>query len=88
MRSSHQMRVIILGMLLTVAGSGVVQAKSPLHWVTFRRDKPAKERRVVLSEDDGPWLIFAASFAGEGAEAEATALIKELRERYRLPHVP
>lgn len=85
MRSSQQMRMFMLGLLLVVGSGEVLSAKTPLHWVTFRRNKAAAEKRMKLSEDDGPWLVFAASFAGEGAESEAKALIDELRERYRLP---
>jgi hypothetical protein len=39
---------------------------------------------LSLTQEDGPWLIVAASFSGEGAEQQATDLARELRERYRL----
>jgi hypothetical protein len=38
-----------------------------------------------LTEQNGPWLIMAASFNGEGGESEARALVQELRQRYNLP---
>ncbi len=38
-----------------------------------------------LTENDGPWLIMAASFTGELGEQEARALVSELRSRYNLP---
>jgi hypothetical protein len=38
----------------------------------------------ALAQDDGPWLIVAASFSGEGAQEQAQALAQELRSRYRL----
>jgi hypothetical protein len=37
-----------------------------------------------LREEHGPWLILAASFAGEGAEEQAHELVLELRKRYNL----
>jgi len=37
-----------------------------------------------LAQENGPWLIMAASFSGEGAEKQAADLARELRERYRL----
>jgi hypothetical protein len=38
-----------------------------------------------LTENNGPWLIMAASFTGELGEQEARALVNELRRRYNLP---
>lgn len=43
------------------------------------------DKTYLLTEDQGPWLIMAASFAGEGAERQAHALVLELRKRYKLP---
>jgi hypothetical protein len=39
----------------------------------------------TLTEQNGPWLIMASSFSGEGAETEARELALELRQRYNLP---
>jgi hypothetical protein len=38
-----------------------------------------------LAQENGPWLIVAASFSGAGAEDQAQALANELRSRYRFP---
>ncbi len=38
----------------------------------------------ALAQDNGPWLIVAASFSGNGAEEQAQALAQELRTRHRL----
>lgn len=43
------------------------------------------EKVYRLTENDGPWLIMAASFAGDGAEKQAQELVLELRKRYKLP---
>ena len=37
-----------------------------------------------ISEEHGPWLILATSFAGPGAERQAQQLVLELRKRYNL----
>jgi hypothetical protein len=37
-----------------------------------------------LTQQSGPWLIVAASFSGDGAEAQARELAYELRHRFRL----
>lgn len=39
---------------------------------------------LKLTENNGPWLIVAASFSGEGAEQQATNLATELRTQHRL----
>jgi hypothetical protein len=40
---------------------------------------------LALTQDNGPWLIVASSFSGDGAEKQAHALAEELRNRYRVP---
>lgn len=39
----------------------------------------------TLTADNGPWLIMAASFTGDGGEAEARELVSELRSKHNLP---
>ena len=39
----------------------------------------------TLTEKNGPWLVMAMSFNGEGGEVEARELVTELRTKYNLP---
>jgi hypothetical protein len=39
---------------------------------------------LALTQNNGPWLIVAASFSGPGAEKQARELADELRGQYRL----
>lgn len=39
----------------------------------------------TLTEENGPWLILAASFSGDEGEEQARDLVLELRQRYNLP---
>jgi hypothetical protein len=39
---------------------------------------------LELTQENGPWMIVAASFNGEGAQQQAQALVDELRTKYRL----
>jgi hypothetical protein len=41
-------------------------------------------QKYGLTQDNGPWLIVAASFSGEGAEEQAQELVDELRSQYRM----
>jgi hypothetical protein len=44
---------------------------------------PAKAYNVA--EENGPWMVMACSFSGDGAEKQARELVLELRKRYKLP---
>ena len=54
-------------------------------FLPFRRVAADKQQVYELREKDGPWLILAASFSGEGAEVQARELIYELRKRLQIP---
>ncbi len=60
-------------------------AKPPWQLVSFRRVEADPQKRYELSEQAGPWLIFAASFAGEGSAEDAHELMLELRKKHKLP---
>ena len=38
-----------------------------------------------LTEENGPWMVMACSFSGDGAEKQAQELVYELRKQYKLP---
>ena len=38
----------------------------------------------LLAEDNGPWMVMAATFSGEGAENQARELVLELRKDFNL----
>jgi len=44
---------------------------------------PSKDYR--LTQENGPWLVIAATFSGDGAEEQAHELILEFREKYNQP---
>ena len=63
------------------------EAAEPL-WqqLTMRRRVDANPNAdYTLTESNGPWLILASSFSGEGGEKQARDLVFELRKRYSLP---
>ena len=47
----------------------------------FERYPQNPQKSYTLTEQNGPWMIFAASFAGPGAAADSRRLIQELRQR-------
>lgn len=75
-------RLMCVGIALLVVGNA--WAKSPFSLVKFKRSKNVAKQSQLLTEDNGPWMIFVGAFAGEGAEAEARQLATTLRVNFRL----
>src|SRR5690606_5867580 len=50
----------------------------------FKRVSANPEADYALNESHGPWLIMAATFSGDGAEAQARELILEIRNTLKL----
>lgn len=75
-------------LLLGLVACPPVQAKSPFSspfsLVSFKRSKEIAKSSSLLTEDNGPWMIFVASFAGEAAEMEARQLVETLRSKFHL----
>ena len=61
------------------------QKKNPFGFASLRRVEAEPGKSYKLAESHGPWLIIATTFAGPGAEDEATELVLELRRRFKLP---
>ncbi|MDP6466175.1 MAG: hypothetical protein QF918_00440 [Pirellulaceae bacterium] len=53
--------------------------------IPFKRVDTDPTKSYRLTEDQGPWHILAASFAGPGAEKQAHDLVLELRRESHLP---
>lgn len=69
--------------LLYVAS--VAQAAPWSDLISLKRVDADPAKPYSLSEDNGPWMVMACSFSGEGAEKQAHDLALELRSRYKLP---
>lgn len=71
-----------------VSFARVASADKPSLLKMFAREKPADtdlDRSVELTEEEGPWLILASTFVGEGSEKRAERLAREIREELKLP---
>jgi hypothetical protein len=47
--------------------------------------QPINSTAFELSEEDGPWLILASTFVGEGSQQRAERLAREIRSEMKLP---
>jgi len=72
---------------LTLAVCLVSSARAALpltSLLSFSRVDADPDKDYRVSEENGPWMIMACPFSGEGAEQEARELVLELRTRYKL----
>ncbi len=77
--------LVMTSLLTLLLVTSITSAGSP--WkklIPFKSVDANTAKSYWLTEDQGPWLIFATSFAGSGAEDEAHDLVLELRKRYKL----
>ncbi len=78
----------LLSICLLAVTSGVATADVPSLLRIFGRTpnaQPISTDSYALSEEDGPWLILAATFAGQNSKQRAERLAEELRRQLRLP---
>ncbi|NQU25727.1 MAG: hypothetical protein HQ567_30940 [Candidatus Nealsonbacteria bacterium] len=52
--------------------------------LSFKRVEADPEKSYRVTNENGPWMILAASFSGEGAQEQARELVLELRKRYKI----
>jgi hypothetical protein len=78
MRWSFSVCVAVFTILATVAAQPA-RAQLWKKLVPVSHVEEAPQRDLTLTQQDGPWLIMAESFTGDGAEARARQLADELR---------
>ncbi len=52
--------------------------------IPFKHVDADAGKEYRLTEDQGPWMILATSFAGPGAEQQAQTLVLELRKKFNI----
>ncbi|MAT72260.1 MAG: hypothetical protein CMJ58_22365 [Planctomycetaceae bacterium] len=72
---------------LVVADVPFAAAAPPLWKQIMPRKRVAADPQAdyTLQQENGPWLILAASFTGETGEKQARDLVLEMRSRFNLP---
>ncbi len=78
----------ICGVAVLAAGllTTLVEAAPPkLSFIPFKRIEVDPKKTYEITEQNGPWMIYATSFTGDGADAQAHELVLELRQRFKLP---
>ena len=78
-------RTVALMLTLGVAFSDIAIGAPP--WtklMTSPNIDAEPDHTYALKQENGPWMIMACSFSGEGAEKQAQELVLELRKRYKI----
>jgi hypothetical protein len=85
-RQRNPAALLVAPLLLLLATAPAALAQSgwlPTSW--FAREDAADPKAMYpLAEGDGPWLVLATTFRGEGAREDARRLVQELRGRHKL----
>ncbi|MGA2064120.1 MAG: hypothetical protein ABSG86_04085 [Thermoguttaceae bacterium] len=86
MSGTWKFRTAVLMLGLGAGMSAAAMAVPPWAQVLGTdRVKADPNQQYLVAEQDGPWMIMACSFSGEGARQQAHDLVLELRKRYKLP---
>ncbi len=83
--SSATISTATIGAALLGDVAAVSAAPPRLPFIPFKRIDVDPKKSYEITPENGPWMVFAASFMGEGAEEQAHELVMELRQRHRLP---
>ncbi len=86
MSGKRTFRLIVFGLVLAGCSCAQVRAAPPwTNMVSLKAVEADTDKTYTLTENNGPWMIMACSFSGDGAEKQARELVYELRKRYKLP---
>jgi len=85
MKAAHGLAVVAMVVLAAIGVSTVEAAPPWLELLTADRVAADPNDNYKVGKDNGPWMIMATSFSGEGAQQQARTLAYELRKRYKLP---
>ena len=87
MTGSDLVRRVTVFVVLAVAASTAPRPARAQGWLPtswFGSTEGDSRAMYPLAEKDGPWLVLATTFRGEGARDDARQLVQELRSAHRL----
>ncbi len=85
MRGKWAFQMSILGSVLCGATWAIQAAPPWAELISLKSVDADPKKTYPLTEANGPWMVMACSFSGEGAEKQAQELVYELRKKYKLP---
>jgi hypothetical protein len=82
LRRSLTALIVAVAVLTAAADARAQSGWLPTAW--FSPAEVPVDAMFPLAERDGPWLVLAATFRGEGARDDARTLVQELRRDHKL----
>ncbi len=76
---------LAMGVAMMAVCEAVAAAPPWADLISFKTVDADAHEAYPVTEEDGPWMIMACSFSGDGAEKQARDLVYELRKKYKLP---
>ena len=83
---ASSLRILVVLLAVSLAGYSA-DAKAQSGWLPtawFSQDSIDSKSMFPLAESDGPWLVLATTFRGEGARDDARQLVQDLRGSHKL----
>ena len=83
---ASSLRILVVLLAVSLAGYSA-DAKAQSGWLPtawFSQESIDSKSMFPLAESDGPWLVLATTFRGEGARDDARRLVQELRGSHKL----
>ena len=83
---ASSLRVLVVLLAVSIV-SFSADAKAQTGWLPtawFSQESVDPKAMFPLAESDGPWLVLATTFRGEGARDDARRLVQELRGSHKL----
>jgi hypothetical protein len=77
----------MLPVWITVVALGAAGSAAAAPWgnmISLKTVDADPSQNYQVTEENGPWMVMACSFSGEGAQKQAQDLVIELRKRYKL----
>ncbi len=85
MSGKRMFRLAFATLFIAIGFASFAEAAPPWSNLITKASGGDAEGSYAISEANGPWMIVACSFSGEGAEKQAQGLAEELRRKYKLP---
>lgn len=77
---------LLVSMVVAASLPSSLEAAPPwAKMVVFKHLEAKQSEMYPITDQNGPWLIMAATFTGEKAEDQAAELVYELRKEFKLP---
>ena len=75
---------VLAALMLGTFASAAIAAPAWHRLVPFSRVEADPEKSYRITDRNGPWMVMAATFSGQGADRQAHELALELRSRHGL----